>query len=86
MAQLAAFALRNENGDGESAARYLEGAQALRQGRLEDAAEALLDVLRQDRALDEDGARRTLVALFTWLGDDHEVTRSYRPRLASAMF
>jgi putative thioredoxin len=85
MAQLAAFALRTDNGDGESAARYLEGARALRQGRFADAAEALLDVLRRDRALD-DGARRTLVALFTWLGDGHEVTRSYRPRLASAMF
>lgn len=84
---LAAFASRN----GDSAAegplrRYLEGARALREGRFADTAEALLEVIRADRTLDDDGARRALVALFAWLGDEHDVTRLYRPKLASALF
>lgn len=50
-----------------------------------DHAEAL-DVLLRAASLESDEARRAMIDLFVVLGDDHELTRAYRPRLAAALF
>jgi putative thioredoxin len=78
---------RSLDGNGSDAAdRYKEGILAWRRGDARAALEAWLDVVRRDRSLDDDGARRAVIALFHWLGDHHPVTTEMRPRLASAMF
>lgn len=66
--------------------RYLEGIGALKAGDYSAAVDAFIAALRQSRKLDDDGARRACVALFRWLGDDHDVTRAFRRAFASALF
>jgi putative thioredoxin len=39
-----------------------------------------------DGGEERDAARETMVAIFDLLGDEHPLTREYRPRLASALF
>jgi putative thioredoxin len=41
--------------------------------------------MRRNRAFGDDLARRSLLAVFDVLGEDHELTRSYRRRLASLL-
>lgn len=58
-------------------------AAALARGDYGAALEQYLARVQQDR--DED-AREAMVRIFTLLGDDDDLTREYRPRLAQALF
>jgi putative thioredoxin len=87
---LAAIAQRARDGSvtgpDEDVALYAAGADAAGEGRYEDALTAWLELLGRNRKLDDDGARRAMVALFALLGDDHPLTQSYRRRLASMLY
>ncbi|MCC6750849.1 MAG: tetratricopeptide repeat protein [Deltaproteobacteria bacterium] len=50
-------------------------------GDLENAVEALLELLQRDRRFRQDGARRALLALFDELGSDHPLARDARRRM-----
>ncbi|MEZ4594997.1 MAG: tetratricopeptide repeat protein [Chloroflexota bacterium] len=53
-------------------------------GNLEAAMDGLLDVLRQDKRYSQ--ARQVMLALFALLGDDDDLTQTYRTELASVLF
>lgn len=50
------------------------------------ALEQLLEIVKRDRAFEDDAARKTMLQVFSLLGNDHELTSEYRRRLASAMY
>jgi putative thioredoxin len=93
---LAELRLADTNGDGtdlDALAAHAErsphdrlayGRALIAAGRHEEAAEALLAAVAVPEARDE--ARTLLLDLFRVLGDQHEITRRTRPRLASALF
>ncbi|MEQ9105502.1 MAG: tetratricopeptide repeat protein [Rhodothermales bacterium] len=65
--------------DGEPATGTYRGAiEAIRAGEPDAAIRMLIEVLQKNRMIDEDGARKLGVALFTVLGPAHEVTRTHR--------
>jgi putative thioredoxin len=64
--------------------QYRQSSRLIRRGNLEAAMDGLLDVLRQDKRYGQ--ARQVMVSLFTLLGDDDDLTKSYRPELASVLF
>eukprot|EP00698_Gefionella_okellyi_P014676 TRINITY_DN4074_c0_g1_i1.p1 TRINITY_DN4074_c0_g1~~TRINITY_DN4074_c0_g1_i1.p1 ORF type:complete len:248 (-),score=79.39 TRINITY_DN4074_c0_g1_i1:1060-1803(-) len=68
------------------AARYDFAIAQILQQRFQEAANDLLTCVRQDRKWNNEAARLLLLKLFTALGDDHEVTKSTRKRLANALF
>ncbi len=55
-------------------------------GQAEEAVELLLDLIRRDRAWNDEAARTLLLKFFDALGNDHELTRSARRRLSSVLF
>jgi putative thioredoxin len=57
---------------------YLAASRAIKKGDLDTAIQSLIEVLKVNRYLDDDGARKTGVALFTLLGDGHPLARKYR--------
>jgi putative thioredoxin len=65
---------------------YLTGVQALRQQEYERALTSWIEALTMHRDIDDDGPRRACVALFTWLGTEHELTRKYHRAFTSALF
>ncbi|MFQ6112787.1 MAG: thioredoxin [bacterium] len=65
---------------------YLRGIQALRQHNYEASLKNWIEVLSLNREIDDDGPRRACVALFTWLGHDHELTKKYHRTFTSALF
>ena len=69
-----------------SEARYSLAANYIAGRRYEDAIEQLLAIVMRDRSFRDDGARKTLVALFTVLGDQHALVGSARKRLANLLF
>jgi putative thioredoxin len=56
------------------------------EGRVEDAAEHLLEIVRRDRAWNDEAARIQLVKFFDALGPTHPVTLASRRRLSAILF
>jgi putative thioredoxin len=93
---LAEMRLAGANGDGAALDRLAQDAERTPEARLaygralvaaqrhEDAADVLLAAVSEPSTRDE--ARTLLLDLFRVLGNDHEITRRTRPRLASALF
>ncbi|MFN2545454.1 MAG: tetratricopeptide repeat protein [Actinomycetota bacterium] len=57
------------------------GKAAAAEGRWEDALQALLPLVKE-----QEEAKRAVLDVFAVLGDDDPVTRTYRPRLANALY
>ena len=51
-------------------------------GDAEAAIDALLAIMQKDRKFHDDGARRTLLQVFDYLGKDHPLVRRARARMA----
>ena len=64
--------------DTDAASTYRDALDALRETRFDDALPRFIDVVRTDRDLDDDGARKACVALFTLLGPAHPATKAHR--------
>jgi len=65
---------------------YLQGIQALKRQDYETALKHWIEALQTDRQIDDDGPRKACVALFTWLGHDHELTQKYHRAFTSSLF
>ncbi len=77
---------RVEANPDDADARFALAGAYLAAGRTRDAMEQLLEIVKRDRAYRDDGARRTLLALFDHLGADHPDVQDLRNRLAMILF
>ncbi len=50
-----------------------------------EALDQLLEIVRRDRKYKDDGARKTMLQLFSVMGGDHPLVGDYRRKLASAL-
>lgn len=78
------LALNSENE--EALSFYLQGASALFEMKFENALEAFIESLQRDRSIDEDGARKACLALFTILTDQHPLSIKYRRRFSMSLY
>jgi len=65
---------------------YLSGIQALRNNDYDKALHNWIEALIIDRSIDDDGPRHACVAVFTFLGQNHEITRKHHRAFTSALF
>lgn len=65
---------------------YLEALRALGKGNYEASLQHFIEVIRQSRFYDDDGARRACIAIFKVLGEESEVTRDFRRSFSSALY
>ncbi len=68
------------------ASRYALASLFAGQQRFVEAMEEFLEVIRLDRKYENDGARKAMLAIFTIIGEDRQVTKEFRQRLANALF
>jgi putative thioredoxin len=66
--------------------RYGAAAAALTARQYEDSLLGFIGIIREDRAYDDEGARKACIAIFKLLGDEHPLTGSYRREFSSALF
>lgn len=76
----------SDTGNPAAVESYLKGNRALFSGDFETAIESFLDTLMRDRKLDDDGARKALIAIFTMLTDHHPLSSKYRRRFSMALY
>lgn len=72
--------------EGPAKDSYLNAARHLAEGSFREALDGFIGVVRSARNFDDDGARKACVAIFRYLGDDHELTRKYRGLLSSSLY
>ncbi|MGO2133185.1 MAG: tetratricopeptide repeat protein [Halomonas sp.] len=70
----------------DSEACYQRAMRQVADGQYEDGLEALLTLMKQDRAYQDDIARKTLLRVFDALGADHPLTVSYRRKLFALLY
>jgi putative thioredoxin len=71
--------------EGEVRTPYLQALQDLGKSDYDHALENFIEVIRQDRHYDDDGARRAVIAIFRILGDEHPLTQKYRRPFSSSL-
>jgi putative thioredoxin len=75
-----------EFSDAPARGLYREAVEALRKRDFDGALERFIQVIRDDRKYDDDGSRKACVAIFKYLGEDHEVTVRHRRDFGSALY
>jgi putative thioredoxin len=68
------------------ASRYALASLLASEQHYPEALDEFLEVIRRDRKYNDDGARKAMLALFTTLGEEQEITQTYRRKLANALF
>ena len=68
------------------ASRQLLGAACAAKGDYAAALEQFFEIMKRDRRFDDDVGRRSLLNVFTLLGDEHELVQQYRRKMASLLY
>ena len=65
---------------------YLKGIQALQGHDYDAALKNWIEAIAIDKTIDDDGPRKACIALFSWLGQEHELMKKYHRSFTSALF
>ncbi len=85
-ADRAALEARIGSNGSDAASHFALGTLLAAQGEWEPALEHLLETVRLDRSLADDGGRRRMLEVFDVLGESDPLVRTYRQRLANVLF
>jgi putative thioredoxin len=72
--------------EGSAREHYATALRALAAGDFSSALSEFIEVVREDREYEEDGARKACIAIFRMLGEHHEITKQFRREFSSALY
>lgn len=80
--------LNNSDNLAESISKknYLKAIADLHEQNFEAAIQGFIEALQADRYYDDDGSRKACIAIFKFLGEDHPISKKYRPAFSSALY
>lgn len=80
--------LKNKDALPESSVRniYIEAVNNLQLKEFETALKKFIEVIREDKTYDNEGARKACIAIFKYLGEEHEITTNYRREFGRALY
>lgn len=84
--QIAEFLSHSWDGDSNIERKLSEAQSGLRARKWEDALKLLIEAVVIDKSFSEDLPRKITIAIFNFLGVDHELTKSYRKRFDMALY
>lgn len=67
-------------------AQYRQAAHLLKRGNYAAGMDGLIDVLRQDKRYDKNRGKAVMLGLFVLLGEEDDLTQTYRRELATVLF
>ncbi|MBZ0198296.1 MAG: thioredoxin [Ignavibacteriaceae bacterium] len=65
---------------------YISAIDDLQKMNFDGALEKFINVIREDRQYDGDGARKVCIAIFKYLGEEHPITQKHRRDFGSALY
>lgn len=72
--------------DSEVKESYITAIDCIRKKDFDSALAKFIHIIRNDRNYDDDGARKACIAIFKFLGEDHDVTQKHRRDFGSALY
>jgi putative thioredoxin len=66
--------------------KYISAINDLKDEKFDPSLSKLIEIIRNDRKLDEDGARKACIAIFKYLGEGNDITLKYRRDFGSALY
>jgi putative thioredoxin len=66
--------------------KYISAIDSISKKDFDSALAKFIDVIRNDRNYDDDGARKACIAIFKFLGEDHDVTLKHRRDFGGALY
>jgi putative thioredoxin len=66
--------------------QYLTAIDELWSEHFDTALEGFIEVIRRNRSYDDEGAKKACIAIFKFLGDEHEITQQYRREFSSVLY
>jgi putative thioredoxin len=72
--------------ESESKGKYASAINDLRKKDFASALTKFIETIRTDRTYDDDGARKACIAIFKYLGEEHEITIKHRRDFGSALY
>ena len=72
--------------DAEVKEKYVSAINDIRKQNFVAALTKLIEIIRTDRGYDDDGARKTCIAIFKFLGEENEITLKHRRDFGSALY
>ncbi|MDZ7623050.1 MAG: thioredoxin [Ignavibacteriaceae bacterium] len=66
--------------------KFLSAIENIRKQDFDSALSKFIELIKTDRNYDDDGARKACIAIFKFLGEDHETTIKYRRDFGSALY
>lgn len=76
----------NELEDNPVKALYIDAIKDMKEKKFESALEKFIEVIRDNKAYDDEGARKACIAIFKYLGEEHETTLNYRRDFSRALY
>ena len=76
----------NELADKPIGAKYLSAIKSLAKVDFDEALRQFIEIIREDRKYDNDGARKACIAIFKYLGEEHDITLKHRRDFGSALY
>lgn len=65
---------------------FLQAIEAFTQENYEEALEKFITVIKENRYYHDDASRKACLAIFILLGEDHPITKKYRPIFNSSLY
>lgn len=72
--------------DSEVKEKYLSAIEDIKRKDFNSALEKFIEIIRTNRIYDDDGARKTCIAIFKYLGEENEITLKHRRDFGSALY
>jgi len=66
--------------------KYLSAIANLKKQDFDSALTKFIEIIREDRSYEDDGARKLCIAIFKFLGEDSEITLKHRREFGSALY
>ena len=66
--------------------KYLSAIDDIRNQKFDSALAKFIDVIREDRSYENDGARKACIAIFKFLGEENEITLRHRKDFGRALY
>ena len=79
------FSLNGIDG-GDAVNDYKTAIAELKNRNFDTALEKFIEVIKTDRTIDDDGARKSCIAIFKFLGEENEITLRHRRDFGSALY
>lgn len=76
----------NGIGGSDTAVQYKSAIEELKRKNFDLALEKFIDIIKTDRSLDNDGARKACIAIFKYLGEENEISLRHRRDFGSALY